>query len=155
MFNVQSDETLAIPYLCKNLTPKIRKLAIWGQSMTEKDIEILTKRCNGLTSLYIYQYNLTNEALTFIIQNLSHTLKELGFQSSIWFITEPMEKFLEFQSMIKLTHLSLEWHFGTSTWINSVTESELRIFFEEHFPNLKVIYDLEFEEIYRFRISRF
>jgi len=125
-----------LKYLCKNLSPKIRKLAIFPTQapISENDVEILTKRCKDLTCLQIGgPLGLSNQGLTIIIKNLSHVLKRLAFEyhdsSNI-----PLEKFLELQQMTELTHLSLDF-------CDDIEIKEWKIFFKKHLPKLKVRLD--------------
>ena len=128
----------AVTYLCKNLTSKIRKLTIRPiTTISDNDVEILTKRCKDLTCLQIGgPLGLSNQGLTIIIKNLSQSLEKLAFayhhSRNIH-----LEKFLEFQKMTKLTHLCLvgcQCRPGMKEW---------KIFFEKHFPKLRVTFDTE------------
>ena len=127
----------ALTYLCKNLTPKIERLGIFSTEcqLSENNIEILTSRYKNLTVLQIGgPFGLSSQGLSIIIKNLSDSLEKLQFEYHCGNKIR-LKKFLEFQQMTKLTHLSLDG-------CNCKAElRDWRIFFEKYLPNVKVTFE--------------
>ena len=140
---------LALPHLksvdfgfvCKKLTPKIRKLMIGTRSDSrledDKNIEILTKRCHGLI---VFSLGLPNTSFpasfAIIVKNLALSLEKLKF--SRWPINqEDMVEMLELRSMSKLELLCLNACFSASREDEEEIKKKI---FELNLPHLKVMF---------------
>ena len=135
---------LALPWLksvdfgfvCKKLTPKIRKLRIKTQSdnRLENDeyVEILTKRCHDLTVISLDAL-VTNTSFASIVKNLPLSLEKLEFPWSP-LNQKDMVEMLELRSMSKLELLCLSGRI-------SIRDEEIKKkFFELNLPHLKVMF---------------
>ena len=133
---------LALPFLnsvdfgfvCKNLTPKIRKLRIatlyGNEQLNDHYVEILTKRCHDLT-VFSLRALISNTSFASTFKNLSLSLEKLELYS----IGQPsdMVEMLECQSMSKLELLCLRGCFSRRD------KKIMKDFFELNLPHLKVI----------------
>jgi len=125
-------ESADFGFVCKKLTPTIRKLGIQTHSDNcignDKYVEILTKRCHNLT-VFNLGAKVTKTSITNIIKNLSMSLEKLGLRNQ-----EDIVEILELRSMSKLKLLVL------NGCLSSRSEKKIQQqYFGSNLPHLKVV----------------
>ena len=128
--------------VCRELTPKIRKLKIANRSKRlehDKYVEILTKRCHGLIVFSLESpYTSFPAPFASIVKNLSLSLEKLEFS---WWPNCDNEKdvveMLELRSMSKLELLCLNACFSASREDEEEIKKKI---FELNLPHLKVMF---------------
>ena len=69
----------SINFLVNNLTPEVEKLALGGlPNLKNEHVKALVARCNKLSVLNLEHSAISNESLTYIIENLQHSLEKLN-----------------------------------------------------------------------------
>ena len=110
----------SINFLVNNLTPEVKKLNLGRlRNLKDEHVKVLVARCNTLSVLNLQLTSITNDSLTYIIENLQHTLEKLhvcGKGTSPRYLVGGItySKVTELKSMPKLRVLNLtydlEWY---------------------------------------------
>ena len=92
----------SIKYLVKNITPKVSKLSFYTTNVIDKYILILVGRCKNLTEIHLSDEGITNDSVTYIVENLHSTLEKLSLVRT----SVGVMKLFELKAMKKLTLLN-------------------------------------------------
>ena len=69
----------SINFLVNNLTPEVEKLALgFLPNLKDEHVKALVARCNKLSVLNLKHSAISNKSLTYIIENLQHSLEKLN-----------------------------------------------------------------------------
>ena len=112
----------SIAYLVKNVTPKISKLSLHTTDVIDKYILILVSRCKNLTEIRLSGLGITNDSVTYIVENLHSTLEKLSLVGT----SVSVLKLFELKAMKKLTLLRFNPKIMRNTDIRKINEDMKR-----------------------------
>ena len=97
----------SINFLVNNLTPGVDKLALGGlPNLKDKHVKALVARCNKLSVLNLDHTRISYDSLTYIIENLQHTLEKLNVRYCYGITVLLRQTITELKSMPKLRVLN-------------------------------------------------
>ena len=101
----------SIIFFVNNLTPGVEKLALGGlPNLEDEHVKALVARCNKLSVLKLEHTRISNDSLTYIIENLQHTLEKLNVRycPSITNTVLLLQNIAKLKSMPKLRVLNCD-----------------------------------------------
>jgi hypothetical protein len=97
----------SMEYLAKNISPKVSKLSFLSFHASniiviDKYIQVLVTRCKNLTEICLSGSGITNDSVTYIVENLHSPLEKLSLIGT----SVSVVKLFELKAMKKLTLLN-------------------------------------------------
>ena len=141
----------SITYLCSNMTYKLLRINLCGESVRNENIRALVQQCDSLVYLNLCDTKVTSKALPDIVNHLSGSLKDLHLPEKVGLElglldTIDMERLRKVALMPHLEFLHIGDYLGSILYRDE--HGEVQIEEERHilrmrelFPHLKINFD--------------